>query len=138
MKFIRQIIIGLAVLAALVIFSVFSVKEYTEEKTDLNSSEDKLPGVGVVLSSISSLLKLADKIPTPNLLSVAKTEVEYNTEMSQDIYNNADAIVKNTPAIKSDNFKELASITPENIKNTNWQDVFKKVKDALSKDWSRP
>lgn len=138
MKLIRQIIIGLAILAAFIIFSVFSIKEYTQEKTNLDSNEDKLPGVNVVLSSISSFLKWADKIPAPELLAVAKTEVEYNTEMAQDIYNNADHIVKNTPEINKENFKDLASITPENIKNTNWQDVFKKVKEALSKDWSQP
>lgn len=138
MKFIRLIVVGLALLAAFACLSIFSTVTYTEEKTDLNSKEDKLPGVNIVLSSLSSFLHLADKIKAPEFLPIAKTEVDYNKEIAQDIYDNADMIVKNTPEIKQENFQGLTSVTSETIKNTNWQELFKKVKDALSKDWSRP
>lgn len=138
MKFIRLIVVGLALLAAFACLSIFSTVTYTEKNTDLNGKEDKLPGVNVILSSLSSLLQLADKIKAPEFLPVAKTEVDYNKEMAQDIYDNADRIVKNAPEIRQENFQELANITPETIKNTNWRDFFKKINEALSKDWSRP
>ncbi len=138
MKFIRLIVAGLALLAAFACLSIFSTVTYTEQNTDLNSKEDKLPGVNVVLSSLSSFLSLVDKIKAPEFLPIAKTEVDYNMEMAQDIYNNADRIVKNAPEIRQENFQELANITPETIKNTNWRDFFKKINEALSKNWSRP
>lgn len=138
MKFIRHIIVGLALLAAFIVLSIFSSTEYTVEKTNLNSTEDKLPGVNIVLSKFSDLLSLADKIPAADFLSVAKTEVDYNTEMSKDIYNNMAAITKNTPNIKEEKIKELASSTPDIIKKANWLNLFNKLKETLSKDWSRP
>lgn len=132
MKFIRQIVIGLALLAVFVIFSIFSIKEYSEDKINLSSNEDKLPGVSTVLSYISSFLKMADKIPVPNFLSV-----EDKIGAVEDIYNDANNIIKNGSAVKIDNFTELASITPETIRSTNWQDFFRRIKEALSKDWSQ-
>ncbi len=138
MKLIREIIISLVLLVVFMVLSFFSIEEYTEEKINLNSQEDKLPGVSLVLSAFSSFLSLSNKIPVPQFLSLAKTEMNYNTEMAQDIYNNANLIVKDKTNTKEEKLEELEIIIPEKIKKPNWSELFREIKGALSKDWSRP
>lgn len=134
MKLIRQIIIGLAFISALICVSVISVSEYSADKIDETATEDKLPIVKNTLSFIGPLLDNADKIPSLNLLPAAKVGADYEMEAALDIYDR----VKN--ASTSDlniSVKDLTLATNDSLKNIDFAEIFKRIAETLSKDLFR-
>lgn len=134
MKFIRQIIIGLAFIASLICVSVISVNEYPSDNIDKTATEDKVPIVKNVLSVISPLLLIADKIPSLNLLPVAKVGADYEIGAAKDIYGKDADIAKNPNSnITSELPMDLASTTSDSLKNVDFKDIIKRIGETLSK-----
>jgi hypothetical protein len=134
MKFIRQIVIGLAFISALICVSVISVKEYPSDKVDSTATEDKVPIVKNILSAISPLLLIADKIPSLSLLPAAKVGADYEIEAAKDVYNQATDIAKNsnkniTPELPIN----LASTTSDSLKKVDFKEIIGRIGKMLSK-----
>ena len=112
MKFIRQIVIILALISTFICLTVFSGTKYTSNNINLNSVEDKLPIVSVVLSKISEFLPYSNKI----LAISSSPEVKsINT------------------AITPENVKPVLDIASSTAQNINWQDIITRIKEILNK-----
>jgi len=138
MRFIRQIILGLAVAAVFVYLSVFSMIEYRSNNVDLNAQEDKLPIAKAGLSVLGQFLSFANKIPMLNFLPAAKIGGEYDVETAKEVYNKLTDDTKNTPNITEESPSSLINIATSSAASINFPDLLEKLKDSLSKDWSRP
>ena len=116
MKFIRQIVIILALISAFICLTVFSGTQYTSNTVNLSSTEDKLPIVSIVLSKISEFLPYSNKILTIS----SSPEVK-------DAYNQVNT------AITPENVKPVLDIASSTAQNINWQDIPKRIEEILNK-----
>lgn len=138
MKFIRHIIIALAFIAAFIVITIFSSTEYSSDKIDINATEDRLPAVKVVFSTLGHLLTYADKIPMLNFLPVAKIGAGYELKASQNIYNNIKDNITEDYDFKGDTGSQTPILAISPTKTFNWSEIISSLKEALSKDWFRP
>lgn len=137
MRFIRHIIIALAFIAAFICVSIISVTEPSNKKTDLDKTEDKWPVAKIVLSNLNQLLTQTENIPLLNLLPMAKVGANYELEIAQDLYGKTSNSLKNNPNITKEIAEPVAAVLDVSKENTNWLEVFKRIKEILSKDWFR-
>ena len=134
----NNIFIYLILFIVFIALTIFSIKEYGGEKNKLDNTEDRFPAVNIVLSSFDSLRQLFSKIPVPDFLMAPKNEAEYNAIMVPNIDSDTNNEEKKGSQEETKIQGKLASITPELIKNTNWRDIFTKIKEALTRDWFQP
>lgn len=133
MKLIRQIIIGLAFISALICVSVISVSEYSADKIDESATEDKLPIVKNALSFVGPLLENADKIPSLNLLPAAKVGADYEIGAALDIYDKAKNITPDDLNVSAQTSLNLANTANDSLKNVDFKEIFNRIQEILSK-----
>lgn len=136
MKLVRQIVLVLAFIAAFICLSVFSTVEYPASNPNLDVTEDKLPLVKTFLANLDAVLSLADKVPV-KVLPVAQTGNDYELRVIKEAYEKVND-VSNKTNITEKTTKELFNDTPGSTAFIDLDNLFGKIKDALSKDWFRP
>jgi len=131
MKLIRQIILGLVLAATFISLSILSVIEYPSDNINLNTKEDKIPVASLALNKLSYLLAYLEKMPGLRLLPAAQVGVNYQTEETVDVYDKITNIKTDLPSV-------AVNMASSSTENRSLSEVFKRLKDSLSKDWFRP
>ncbi len=114
MKFIRHIIIALALTAVFILLSVFSTVEYAGDKKILDN-KNGTSLINLALEKFNNFLLISDNI---FVLGLSPTKIEKASKGGADL-------------------KEITDKTKETIENTDWTKITEKIKEELLSDWSR-
>lgn len=146
-KFIRQIVITLGLLAAFICLIVISVTKYsTPEKTNTNNLNNQTIKEGPTiissfLSAFDQFLAQPNKIPTVyNPLSIT-SDAAIVKQINDHTSGHQDGNKTNNP-VKMANIKKNGSkidieLSLPKVASTSPQDIFTRIKTALSGNWSR-
>jgi len=142
MRFIRQIVLGLAVAAVFVYLSVFSMIEYRSGSVDFNAKQDRLPIATTVLSVLGQFMSAAQKIPFLNFLPEAKVGGDYDVQVAKDVVDKIASTAKNksnvTEELPANLSPDLLNLATSSVDSVNFSELFERIKANLSKDWFRP
>lgn len=142
MRFIRQIVLGLAVAAVFVYLSVFSMIEYRNGSVDFNSQKDRLPIATTGLTVLSQLMSVAEKIPLLNFLPAAKVGGDYDVKVAKETLDKFAEDAENNSNIKeelpSSLSPDLLNLATSSVESVDFKELFERIKSSLSKDWFRP
>ena len=142
MRFIRQIVLGLAVAAVFVYLSVFSMMEYRSGSVDFNAQKDRLPIATAGLSVLSQFMSVAEKIPLLNFLPAAKVGGDYDVRVAKETLDKFAEDAENksniTEELPSSLSPDLLNMATSSVESVNFEELFERIKTSLSKDWFRP
>ena len=142
MRSIWKIIYNFILVLVFIILSVFSLIEYQGEPTADNISEDKLPLAKTTITKISYLISFLEKMPAIRLLPAVTSGADYEKQMLSIIDKEQLNSIKEKTNIKEKidimevNFK--ANPEADLVENTNLSGLWQRLKERLTKDWSRP
>jgi len=142
MRSIWKIIYNFILVLVFIILSVFSLIEYQGEPTADNISEDKLPLAKATITKISYLISFLEKMPAIRLLPAVTSGADYEKQMLSIIDKEQLNSIKEKTNIKEKidimevNFK--ANPEADLVENTNLSGLWQRLKERLTKDWSRP
>jgi len=138
MRFIWRVLSNLILVLVFIVLSVFSLVEYRSDNLNVNTTDDKLPLAKTTFTGLSHLIAYLEQMPTIRLLPVASSGLEYQKQALAQIDQaplkslvNKSNIKEEIPILKSQNRSEI--IDTFNLKN-----IIKRLKEQLTKDWSRP
>jgi|GEM_PF-2304507 hypothetical protein len=142
MRFIRQIVLGLAVAAVFVYLSVFSMIEYRSGSVDFNAQKDRLPIATAVLSVLSQFMSAAEKIPLLNFLPATQVGGDYDVKVAKETLDKYAQDAENksniTEELPTNLSLDLLNQATSSVESVNFSELFDRLKASLSKDWFRP
>ena len=139
MKFIRQIVLALGLLAAFICLTVLSSTEYSANNSNPKATNDKIPLISEAFSGLNTILSYTDKIPllkgetATTTIKTVNPQIATTTKEADKKINN----ILEKSDIKGKEAELVFDTTADSFKSITFSGLLDNLKKALNRDWFR-